>query len=95
VQIDDRQGHVPREYFKNPLHGLFEYFDADGDGLLTEDEIFEALRLKGIGISRKQLTKFVEAADINGDNKVDVTEFKMLVHQMAAIDRQIYGLLIE
>jgi hypothetical protein len=62
---------------------------------LTPDEVFDALRLKGIEITRKQVAQFFKTADANSDKMVDMNEFKVLVHNMAAVDRSMYGLLIE
>ena len=139
LQIDGRAGHVPSEYFKNPLSDLFQYFDTDEDGFIDAQGIYAALKLKGIGITEEQVRlpprhvvrlqmtdchpgsqchsllclcgawcllarykahavqveTFVKASDKNDDKRIDCSEFEHLVHQMADVDKNIYGLRID
>ncbi|SDJ16679.1 EF-hand domain-containing protein [Nonomuraea jiangxiensis] len=58
----------------------FRRFDADGDGLLTADEIRKANEaLGGQGASESDVEAFIAAADSDGDGTVALEEFVGLV----------------
>jgi Ca2+-binding EF-hand superfamily protein len=92
VQIDDRKSHVPAVYYKDPLQGLFDSFDANDDGFLSASEILDALRANDIDITLEQVTLFVDAADTNMDGLIDLVEFEQLLHDMAKADLRVHGL---
>jgi len=61
------------------LHKSFKAIDKNGDGLLTIDEIKEAMK-KGIGFGESdtktstELKRIIEAADLNGDGVLSYEE---------------------
>ncbi|MGI5270565.1 EF-hand domain-containing protein [Nonomuraea sp. CA-218870] len=58
----------------------FERFDADGDGLLTADEIRRANdALGGHGASQAEVEAFIASADRDGDGRIGLEEFAALV----------------
>ncbi|MER6945452.1 EF-hand domain-containing protein [Nonomuraea sp. NPDC005983] len=58
----------------------FERFDADGDGLLTADEIRQANQaLGGSGAGDAEIEQFISAADGDGDGRIGLEEFVALV----------------
>ncbi|HLU74866.1 MAG TPA: EF-hand domain-containing protein [Nonomuraea sp.] len=58
----------------------FQRFDADGDGLLTADEIRKAnLALGGLGATEAEIEAFIAAADRDGDGRITLDEFAGLV----------------
>ncbi|MEV0163466.1 EF-hand domain-containing protein [Nonomuraea fuscirosea] len=58
----------------------FRRFDADGDGLLTADEIRQANEaLGGQGASESEIEAFIRSADSDGDGTVKLEEFVALV----------------
>ncbi|MFG1944802.1 EF-hand domain-containing protein [Nonomuraea sp. NPDC048826] len=58
----------------------FERFDADGDGLLTADEIRQANEaLGGQGAAEAEIEAFISSADRDGDGRIALEEFVSLV----------------
>ncbi|SEG85545.1 EF-hand domain pair [Nonomuraea solani] len=58
----------------------FRRFDADGDGLLTAEEIRKANEaLGGQGASESEIEAFIQSADRDGDGKIKLDEFVALV----------------
>ncbi|KAJ4878891.1 hypothetical protein Rs2_35945 [Raphanus sativus] len=60
------------------LKRVFQMFDKNGDGSITNKELSETLRTLGIYIPDKELTQMIEKIDVNGDGCVDIDEFKEL-----------------
>eukprot|EP00798_Chlamydomonas_sp_ICE-L_P012168 gene12168-15284_t len=54
---------------------LFRDMDEDGDGVLTTEELRQALDHKGIKMSAKQAHALVDRADMNRDGMIDYEEF--------------------
>ena len=50
---------------------MFLRWDADGDGILTEDEMIEHIMAR----VRKHIAKRFEMHDVNGDGRIDQAEF--------------------
>ncbi|MEU4573914.1 EF-hand domain-containing protein [Nonomuraea sp. ATR24] len=58
----------------------FTRFDADGDGLLTAEEIRKANdALGGLGASEAEIEAFIASADRDGDGRIGLEEFAGLV----------------
>ncbi|MBA0556146.1 hypothetical protein Golax_010385 [Gossypium laxum] len=57
---------------------VFQMFDKNGDGRISKEELNESLKKLGIFIPDDELTQMIEKIDVNGDNYVDIEEFREL-----------------
>ncbi|KAK8591956.1 hypothetical protein V6N13_062550 [Hibiscus sabdariffa] len=60
------------------LRRMFQMFDKNGDGKITNKELSESLENLGIFIPSTELIQMVEKIDVNGDGYVDIDEFGAL-----------------
>ncbi|XP_058094164.1 calmodulin-like protein 3 [Magnolia sinica] len=60
------------------LRRVFQMFDRNGDGRITQHELNDSLENLGIYIPDKDLMAMIEKIDENGDGCVDITEFGAL-----------------
>ena len=58
------------------LQELFDQFDANGNGMLTMDELAAMLARLEISVERKFLTALIAALDTNGSGAIEFAEFK-------------------
>uniref|UniRef100_A0A5B6ZJT6 Putative calmodulin-like protein 3 n=1 Tax=Davidia involucrata TaxID=16924 RepID=A0A5B6ZJT6_DAVIN len=59
----------------NELRRIFQMFDRNGDGRITQKELNDSLENMGIFIQDTDLTQMIEKIDVNGDGCVDIDEF--------------------
>lgn len=64
------------------LKNAFQLFDKDGDGKLTESEIYALCRISGKGYSIEAARQLVRVFDIDGDGRLDLNEFLILMNQL-------------
>ncbi|KAG7018484.1 Calmodulin-like protein 7, partial [Cucurbita argyrosperma subsp. argyrosperma] len=57
------------------LKRVFQMFDRNGDGRITQKELSDSLENLGIFIPDKDLIQMIEKIDVNGDGCVDIDEF--------------------
>ncbi|MBA0828296.1 hypothetical protein Goarm_012988 [Gossypium armourianum] len=57
---------------------VFQMFDKNGDGRISKEELNDSLKKLGIFIPDDELTQMIEKIDVNGDNYVDIEEFREL-----------------
>ena len=62
---------------KEKLFEAFCAFDKDNSGYITKDEILKALKLDKA--QEKEIEKYIQAVDKNGDGKIDYKEFLELM----------------
>ncbi|GJP31797.1 hypothetical protein CLOM_g15047 [Closterium sp. NIES-68] len=70
------------------LRSVFAFFDRDGDGVITADELWAVLRqLWGPAdeVTQDECERIVRAADGNGDGAVDLAEFARVMHGSALL----------
>ncbi|XP_030463276.1 calmodulin-like protein 3 [Syzygium oleosum] len=60
------------------LRRVFQMFDRNGDGRITQKELSDSLENLGIYIPDKELAEMIEKIDVNGDGCVDIDEFGAL-----------------
>ncbi|CAG5122912.1 unnamed protein product, partial [Candidula unifasciata] len=58
---------------------LFDAIDKNRDGVITSNELGEAMRAVGQNPSAAELQKMIAKADVNGDGKVDFQEFSIMM----------------
>ncbi|XP_048825757.1 calcium-binding protein 2-like [Brienomyrus brachyistius] len=62
------------------LQCAFRQFDSDGDGLITYDELKDAMKsLLGEKLKKGELDEMLKEIDLNGDGNVDFNEFVMML----------------
>uniref|UniRef100_A0A8C9RX94 EF-hand domain-containing protein n=1 Tax=Scleropages formosus TaxID=113540 RepID=A0A8C9RX94_SCLFO len=62
------------------LQCAFKQFDHDGDGLVTYDELKDAMKsLLGEKLKKGELDEILKEIDLNGDGHVDFDEFVMML----------------
>merc|ERR1719387_2565009 len=57
------------------LSEMFISMDANGDGMLSMDELKKGLETSGLGDVGSDLTEMMQALDADGSGKIDYTEF--------------------
>ncbi|XP_048140400.1 calmodulin-like protein 3 [Rhodamnia argentea] len=60
------------------LKRVFQMFDRNGDGRITEKELGDSLQNLGIYIPGKELGEMIAKIDVDGDGCVDIDEFGAL-----------------
>ncbi|XP_055544043.1 calmodulin-beta-like [Wyeomyia smithii] len=92
----DRQGRIHFEHFvammgrhneeashnEEELREAFQIFDRDGNGLISVDELREALKMFGDELSEEELEQLMREADINCDGQIDYEEFVIMITQI-------------
>jgi len=58
-----------------PLRQVFALFDADGDGVISRQELVEAFRLMRLGLEDDDVERLMRDIDQNEDGKVNIQEF--------------------
>lgn len=62
------------------LQSSFQQFDTDGDGMINQDEMKEAVKsLLGEKLKKGELEEITKEIDINGDGNIDFDEFVMML----------------
>ncbi|KAH6816062.1 Calcium-binding EF-hand family protein [Perilla frutescens var. hirtella] len=70
--------HIPRRMDVSELRRVFQMFDRNGDGRITQNELSDSLENMGIFIPGNELSQMIDKVDINGDGCVDIDEFGTL-----------------
>ena len=80
------RGAVDKEYFIQPnvLKFAFRYFDKDGDGEITFNEIEELFyeSVPDKNQVHEVLNSIIKEADINNDQKISFDEFSYVMKEM-------------
>ena len=77
----ERARSVPQAVLELPaqvvreLTESFEYFDRDGDGRISQDELGAVMRALGQRVSDAELARLIRDVDANGDGAIDLYEF--------------------
>eukprot|EP00966_Prymnesium_polylepis_P266569 6158326-Prymnesium_polylepis.1 len=69
---------------------VFARYDLDRSGGIDVHELRPALRRLGLGVSAPQVTAILRRYDANGDMRIDLVEFAVLVRELqlfASFDR--------
>lgn len=78
---DEVDGMDMGEEEHDPLADVFKVFDKNGDGVITAEELHQVLKALGIpeGRSLKDCRKMIQRVDSNGDEVIDLQEFKLMM----------------
>ncbi|KAG6526167.1 hypothetical protein ZIOFF_012200 [Zingiber officinale] len=60
------------------LKRVFQMFDQNGDGSITNEELHDSLKNMGLHIPEEELTAMIEKIDTDGDGCMDMEEFGAL-----------------
>nr|CAB3241259.1 EF-hand calcium-binding domain-containing protein 7-like [Phallusia mammillata] len=64
---------------KNQLITAFKKIDINGDGFISESELYRVLTSKGEKMTHSEIRKILDMADANKDGKLDYEEFSAMV----------------
>lgn len=70
------------------LKEAFRFFDKDGDGAITTEEIGEVLKTLGLEITTDELDDIMADLDENGDGIMDFDEFVTMMDRRMSIGSQ-------
>ena len=68
----------------------FRRLDSDGSGALSHDEVKEGLRQRGLPASKEAIGGFFAKADLNGDGKISIEEYRTFVRERIAELQEVY-----
>ena len=71
--------HVFGHGIQDPAH-VFAAFDTDGSGSVSPDELFQALKRLGLGLSEEQIGRLAAFLDVDGDGEIDYAELLGFLH---------------
>jgi len=57
------------------LKMIFKEVDKDGNGVITEDELYTMMKKMGINSTPDEFANLFQSLDLNGDGKIDLEEF--------------------
>ncbi|KAG5181694.1 yellow cameleon 2.60 [Tribonema minus] len=66
--------------FEMEIKGAFEFFDKDGDGDITSEELASVMRGLGANLSDQEIALLVKEADKNGDGAISLHEFTTFLY---------------
>ncbi|GJP38364.1 hypothetical protein CLOM_g22811 [Closterium sp. NIES-68] len=66
------------------LHQAFQYFDKDGSGFITRDELSQVCEEFGIG--PENVEEMMQEVDVNKDDCIDYNEFVTMMHRHSIPD---------
>jgi len=73
---------------KQDYKEIFDIFDTDGGGKITNDEISNVMKSLGQNPTEEEVERMIVEIDYNGDGEVDFEEFLMLmVKQLKAAEQ--------
>ncbi|KAH8051962.1 voltage-gated potassium channel [Aureococcus anophagefferens] len=79
------QSHMP-EGVQEDLYDAFKRMDVDGDGVLTQAELYESLEESGI--PRGMAHRLLRIADVNGDGAINFDEWCAAVERTSSQNRR-------
>lgn len=68
-----------KKYTYDELKQAFEFFDRDGSGYITKEELRLALNRLGKSCSDKELNAMISVNDDDGNGKISFDEFQKLL----------------
>ena len=59
----------------------FEKLDSDKDGELKKDDLAQIVHADTVNASKLDIQKMIDEADLDGDGKIDYSEFLVLLRE--------------
>ncbi|KAJ9559118.1 hypothetical protein OSB04_013732 [Centaurea solstitialis] len=78
--------HFNKVYKEDSLYAAFSYFDKDGSGYITVNEIKQSC--KELGMDDAQMEEIIKEADQNNDGRIDYNEFVAMMQKESASTRK-------
>ncbi|XP_076902493.1 calcium-dependent protein kinase 26-like [Bidens hawaiensis] len=75
--------HLNKVYKEDSIYAAFSYFDKDGSGFITLNEIQQSC--KELGIDDAQIEEIIKEADLNNDGHIDYNEFVSMMQKESVI----------
>lgn len=82
-----RKSQLSKEEY-NQLKEAFDFFDKDGNGAISTDEIGSVLKTLGLEIKEQELEDIMADLDENGDGIMDFDEFVIMMDRRMSINSQ-------
>ncbi|GJX17552.1 probable calcium-binding protein CML36 [Tanacetum coccineum] len=69
VEADGDVDGIMTEFGEEEMRGAFEFFDSDGDGMITADELFQVFKVINgdDGCTLEECKRMIANVDLNGD----------------------------
>lgn len=61
------------------MKAAFAYFDKDGSGTISRDELRQCLQSEDFSMTEEEINTMLEGVDADGDGEVDYQEFIMMM----------------
>ncbi|XP_076942943.1 calcium-dependent protein kinase 26-like [Bidens hawaiensis] len=75
--------HLNNVYKEDSIYAAFSFFDKDGSGFITLNEIQQSC--KELGIDDAQIDEIIKEADLNNDGHIDYNEFVSMMQKESVI----------
>eukprot|EP00729_Bicosta_minor_P007396 gene7396-18683_t len=70
------------------MRAAFNFFDKDGSGAISMDELGDALRLKGFNPTSKELVKLGRELDTDRSGEIEFNEFVVLCEKLGSVPKK-------
>ncbi|KAI7753186.1 hypothetical protein M8C21_030921 [Ambrosia artemisiifolia] len=74
--------HLNKVYKEDSIYAAFSYFDKDGSGYITVNEVQQSC--KELGIDDAQIDEIIKEVDLNNDGRIDYNEFLAMMQKESA-----------
>jgi len=64
---------------ENHLKAAFAYFDKDGSGTISKEELRQCLQSEDFSMTEEEINTMLSGVDIDGDGEVDYQEFIIMM----------------
>ena len=68
------------------MQAIFQQFDTDNSGKITQENIYLAMQKLGQEIDRDEIAEMIKKHDIKGDNVLSYDEFKQIFIDKEDVD---------